>query len=86
MLNRNCSGYVERFDQHHDLTMQDHPTIDHAIQLYRGWCLRNASVVNAALRWNAGDFGANDLNEDDDIWLLVEGMRQLDDEVIWANS
>lgn len=45
-----------------------------------------AASVEATERLDKGNLGIHDLNEDDDIWLFVEGMRELDDETIWAYS
>ena len=45
-----------------------------------------AAAVEATERLDIGSVGIHDLNEDDDIWLFVEGMKELDDEEIWAYS
>ncbi len=45
-----------------------------------------AASVEALTRLEAGNTGPYDMNEDYDIWLFVEGMKQLDDPTIWANS
>jgi hypothetical protein len=45
-----------------------------------------AAAVEATERLDSGGVGIYDLNEDDDIWLFVEGMKELDDEELWAHS
>lgn len=45
-----------------------------------------AAAVEVTERLDKGNIGIHDINEDDDIWLFVEGMKELDDESIWAYS
>jgi hypothetical protein len=42
-----------------------------------------AAAVEATKRLGNGEAGLYELNEDDDLWLFLEGAKELDDESIW---
>ena len=44
-----------------------------------------AAAVEATQRLGDGDAGLHKLNEDDDLWLFLEGAKELDDESIWKD-